>query len=74
MQLYHEATLCNLLEVLLYHASICEVGGDAMLELGDYCVRKVNLLNAGSVQLLQCKHARTHPWRCDAGGYGKECV
>jgi len=49
MQLYHEATLCNLLEVLLYHASICEVGGDAMLELGDYCVRKVNLLNAGSV-------------------------
>lgn len=53
MVLYHEATLCNLLEVLLYHASVCEAGGDAMLELGDYCVRKINLLNAGSVDATQ---------------------
>ncbi len=54
--LYHEATICNLLEVLLYHASTCEAAGgadDALLELGDYCVRKVNLLNAGAFKKLQ---------------------
>jgi hypothetical protein len=48
-----------LLEVLLYHASTCEAAGggsggdDAMLELGDYCVRKINALNAGQFKKLQ---------------------
>lgn len=51
--LYHEATLCNLLEVLLYHASVCEAGGDAMVELVDYCARKINALNAGQFKALQ---------------------
>jgi len=55
--LYHEATLCNLIEVLLYHASIAEAAAqessDAMLELGDYCVRKINALNTGQFKKLQ---------------------
>lgn len=41
MCLYHEATVCNLLEVLLYHESAAEAGGDAMGELADYCYRKL---------------------------------
>ena len=51
--LYHEATICNLLEVLMYHAEVAEVGGDSMLELGDYCARKITLLNAGKFAAVQ---------------------
>ncbi|CAM9208150.1 unnamed protein product [Chrysoparadoxa australica] len=44
--LYHEATVANLLEVLLYHAHCCSEMGDAALELVDYCARKLVLLNS----------------------------
>lgn len=53
MVLYHEVTLCSLLEVLMYHASVCEVGGESMLELGDFCVRKVTALTTGQFKALQ---------------------
>jgi hypothetical protein len=42
--LYHEATVCNLLELLMYHQSVAEEGGDEMTELLDYCYRKLSLL------------------------------
>mmetsp|Transcript_16405 Transcript_16405/g.40438 ORF Transcript_16405/g.40438 Transcript_16405/m.40438 type:complete len:576 (+) Transcript_16405:161-1888(+) len=48
--LYHEATVCNLLEVLLYHEQICESGGDAMCELADYCYRKLLMLSTKRVK------------------------
>ena len=43
--LYHEATIVNLLEVLLYHKHVCESGGELMLELVDYSARKLTRLN-----------------------------
>ena len=44
---YHEATLCNLLEVTFFHQDACEAAGDdALLELTDYCQRKLVYLNA----------------------------
>ena len=42
--LYHEAVICNLLEVLLYHDYAAEACGDAVVELVDYCCRKVTWL------------------------------
>ena len=45
--LYHEATVVNLLEVLLYHKHICENGGEQMLELVDYVARKLTRLQSG---------------------------
>jgi zinc finger MYND domain-containing protein 10 len=45
--LYHEATLVNLLEVVLYHKHIIEANGDKMFELVDYCARKLTRLNSG---------------------------
>ena len=45
--LYHEATVVNLLEVLLYHKHVCEGGGEKMLELVDYVARKLTRLNSG---------------------------
>eukprot|EP00607_Mallomonas_marina_P000365 CAMPEP_0182434784 /NCGR_PEP_ID=MMETSP1167-20130531/71811_1 /TAXON_ID=2988 /ORGANISM="Mallomonas Sp, Strain CCMP3275" /LENGTH=453 /DNA_ID=CAMNT_0024625039 /DNA_START=49 /DNA_END=1410 /DNA_ORIENTATION=- len=45
--LYHEATLTNFLEVLLYHKHVCECGGELLLELVDYTARKIMRLNGG---------------------------
>lgn len=46
--LYHEATLVNLLEMLLYHRHIVGYSSDLIVELVDYCSRKLNLLIANS--------------------------
>jgi hypothetical protein len=44
---YHEATVVNLLECFLYHKHVCEAGGEKILELVDYCARKLSRLNGG---------------------------
>jgi len=40
MIMYHEASVCNLLEVMLYNRSACESADDVLVELIDYCYRK----------------------------------
>jgi hypothetical protein len=45
--LYHEATLVNLLEVLLYHKHVITTGGEKLIELVDYIARKMTRLNSG---------------------------
>ena len=46
--MYHEASICNLLEVMLYHRTACESSEDALVELIDYCYRKfVAMTNKG---------------------------
>merc|ERR1712100_1001748 len=40
MCLYHEASVVNLLEVMLYHRTACESSEDALVEIVDYCYRK----------------------------------
>lgn len=41
MLMYHEASVCNLLEVLLFHRTAVESSEDAIVELIDYCYRKL---------------------------------
>lgn len=44
--LYSEAVLANLLEVCLYHELACQaMSEDALLELCDWCYRKLTFLN-----------------------------
>jgi len=44
--LYHEATVCNILEIILYHRTACENSEDSLIELIDYLYRKLlNLKN-----------------------------
>jgi len=44
--IYQEAVLANLLEALLFHKDGCDAAGDLVVELADYCHRKlVWLLN-----------------------------
>mmetsp|Transcript_21835 Transcript_21835/g.35090 ORF Transcript_21835/g.35090 Transcript_21835/m.35090 type:complete len:488 (+) Transcript_21835:50-1513(+) len=54
MTLYEEATLVSMLQILLYHSSAFEEGatdddGTAMLELVDYCHRKLVSVMSGVV-------------------------
>ena len=39
--MYHEATLVNLLETVLYHPDICQALGDTIFDLIDYIYRKM---------------------------------
>lgn len=40
-KLYHEATLVNLLETILFYEEVAEATGDISLDLVDYCHRKL---------------------------------
>eukprot|EP00946_MAST-07B_sp_MAST-7B-sp1_P004997 g4997.t1 len=44
--LYHEATLSNLLESIFYHDYAAEALGDSVIELIDWCARRLIYLNA----------------------------
>ncbi|NWU91903.1 ZMY10 protein, partial [Upupa epops] len=48
MVLYHEASIINLLETVFFHKEICESAEDSLLDLIDYCHRKLTLLAARS--------------------------
>lgn len=41
LSLYHEATIVNLLEVLMFHWDSSECNEDYLVELIDYCYRKL---------------------------------
>ena len=50
----HEALLCNLLEVALYHQHACSaLSEDAALELCDFCQRKLVHLNISKAPAAQ---------------------
>ena len=40
MGMYHQSSVCNLLEVMLYHRTACESSQDGIVELIDFCYRK----------------------------------
>lgn len=45
--LYHEATLANFLEVVMFHGHVAEQAGELLVELVDYCARKMTMLISG---------------------------
>ena len=50
--LYHEATVASLLKIAMFHGHICEQAGDLLVELADYCARKMTMLISGCVLFL----------------------
>ncbi|NWV98255.1 ZMY10 protein, partial [Machaerirhynchus nigripectus] len=48
--LHHEASIINLLETVFFYKEICESAGDSILDLIDYCHRKLTLLAARSTK------------------------
>ncbi len=53
--LYHEAVVCNLLEIMLFHKVACEAAEDSLLELVDYSYRKL-------LKLSNWYGPRNNPW------------
>jgi len=49
--LYQEAVLANLLQIVMYHGEAVEAADDLIMELIDYCYRKLVALNAGSIRI-----------------------
>ncbi|KAM6059364.1 zinc finger MYND domain-containing protein 10 isoform 2-T2 [Theristicus caerulescens] len=47
--LHHEASIINLLETVFFYKEICESAEDSILDLIDYCHRKLTLLAARSI-------------------------
>ncbi|XP_061688818.1 zinc finger MYND domain-containing protein 10 isoform X1 [Syngnathoides biaculeatus] len=48
MVIHHEATIINLLETVMFHKDSCDASDDAILDLVDYCHRKLVLLAANT--------------------------
>ncbi|NWH80276.1 ZMY10 protein, partial [Piaya cayana] len=48
MVLHHEASIINLLETVFFYKEVCESAEDSILDLIDYCHRKLTLLAARS--------------------------
>ncbi|XP_069500209.1 zinc finger MYND domain-containing protein 10 [Ambystoma mexicanum] len=61
MVIHHEATIVNLLETIFYHKEVCEAAEDAVLDLIDYCHRKVAILAALTINGETPKHSRLLP-------------
>jgi hypothetical protein len=50
--MYHEATAVNLLELILYQKEAVETLGETQIDLIDYCMRKIHLLNKWYLLIL----------------------
>ncbi|NXK56806.1 ZMY10 protein, partial [Chauna torquata] len=61
MVLHHEATIINLLETVFFYKEICESAGDSILDLIDYCHRKLTLLAARSASGQAATREELHP-------------
>uniref|UniRef100_G1MRR7 Zinc finger MYND domain-containing protein 10 n=1 Tax=Meleagris gallopavo TaxID=9103 RepID=G1MRR7_MELGA len=57
--LHHEASIINLLETVFFHKEICESAEDSILDLIDYCHRKLTLLTARSLPAGAIEKAST---------------
>ncbi|KAG7244715.1 hypothetical protein INR49_029734 [Caranx melampygus] len=64
MVIHHEATIINLLETIMFHMDSCEAADDSVLDLVDYCHRKLTLL-ASKATRSSVAHDR-HNQRADA--------
>ncbi|XP_061731604.1 zinc finger MYND domain-containing protein 10 isoform X1 [Nerophis ophidion] len=69
MVIHYEATIINLLETIMFHKESCEAADDAILDLVDYCHRKLILL-AGNTSKDRNVTRKTHN---NASGEGLLC-
>ncbi|KAM4588822.1 zinc finger MYND domain-containing protein 10 [Odontesthes bonariensis] len=50
MVIHHEVTIINLLETVMFHKDSCEAAADSLLDLVDYCHRKLTLVASGAIR------------------------
>lgn len=42
LAIYHESVVCNILEVLMFHRTAIDESGDFLIEVIDYCYKKIS--------------------------------
>lgn len=42
LSIYHESVVCNILEVLMFHRTAIDESGDFLIEVIDYCYKKIS--------------------------------
>lgn len=50
LAVYHEAVVCNMLEVMLYHYTAVHESKELLIEIIDYCYKKITPQIARAVQ------------------------
>lgn len=65
--LYHECVLLNLFEVFLYHEHVCEALGESLIEVIDYCMRKIMILLGRSKDEIAYAHRKAKDVAADIG-------
>ncbi|XP_008945670.1 PREDICTED: zinc finger MYND domain-containing protein 10, partial [Merops nubicus] len=61
MVLHHEASIINLLETVFFYKEICKSAEDSILDLIDYCHRKLTLLAARNTSGQGAAPVELHP-------------
>ena len=61
MCLYHEASVGNLMEVLMYHRTAVTSDEDSLVELIDYCYRKLVALTARQEEFEKAQTVKPDP-------------
>uniref|UniRef100_A0A8C7E9U5 Zinc finger MYND-type containing 10 n=1 Tax=Nothoprocta perdicaria TaxID=30464 RepID=A0A8C7E9U5_NOTPE len=59
--LHHEASIINLLETVFFYKEVCEAAEDGVLDLIDYCHRKLTLLVARGASGLESRACACFP-------------
>lgn len=42
LSIYHESVVCNILEVLMFHRTAVDESGDFLIEIINYCYKKIS--------------------------------
>ena len=61
MGMYHESSVCNLLEVMMYHRTACESSEDGIVELIDYCYRLFVKMTGKANQIERAQTKKPDP-------------
>ena len=72
--MYHEATIANLFEVLTYYETACQSLGDSVLDLLDWCVRKIMYLISKAYSRPQARAAPTSTAEAVSSGLAESSV
>lgn len=59
MVLYHEATVISLLEAIFFNKEAVEAAGDTVIDLSDYCYRRMAWLNSRPEYVEEIKKPKT---------------
>lgn len=59
LAIYHESVVCNILEVLMFHRTAVDESGDFLVEVIDYCYKKISKQVSRSISTRKSRREET---------------